>query len=157
MTMKKILYLGKDEKYIDAIEDRVRNFFFFEKYDHLGKNSLALKKILISSPALLIVDIYDNFINASKLTGLVRNHHEFKNIPILCIIKEGDQKELERLSLVGGVIYFIKSGDQDDAVYCIKTLLSPELVLDEKIAKAVFQEQTQLFDIVWINSITSSI
>jgi DNA-binding NarL/FixJ family response regulator len=156
MTMKKILYLGRNDNYIDAIDERLKTSFRIEKYDHQGKSILALKKILITSPSLIILDFYDNYLNLSKTINLIRLHHQLQVLPVICITQESAQKEMERLSLVAGVAYFVRSVDMDDAIYCIKALLAPELLITEKTAKAVFQEHTQLSDIVWINNVNSS-
>lgn len=156
MAMKKILYIGKEDAYIDSIEDQIHSSIQVEKYDHQGNIAAALKKILISSPSLLILDFPGHFAVLNKLIGLVRLNWPHKKIPILCFTPENAQKELHQLSLVGSVIYFIKSIDQDDAVFCISTLLSPELNFSENVSKAIFQEQTHFSDIVWINNLSVS-
>ena len=72
----------------------------------------ALSELMEFKPNLILLDIDMPQINGYELCGLLRNHLEFKSIPIVMLTGERGLVNLTKSKLVGATDYLVKPFDQ---------------------------------------------
>jgi hypothetical protein len=157
--MKKILYLGKIDKYISNLESKLKlnsRLFLTFLFDPKNNLKLSMEQILRVKPDLIIFDYDGNLPHLRKLMRSVKLNPDLVVQHFICLAPEQARKDIDKRANLGDMIYFIKTVEQEDVVYCIKSLLVPDEVKNQEAAKAFFHEKLELQQIIRICYVTKN-
>lgn len=157
--MKKILYLGKLDKYVSNLESKLKlnsKLLLTFLFDPKGNLKLSIEQILRVKPDLIIFEYDKNLPHLRKLMRLVKLNAELAVQHFICLAPEQARKDLDKRAYLGDMIYFIKTIEQEDIIYCIKSLLIPEEVKNQEAAKAFFHDKLQIKQLIRISSINKT-
>jgi hypothetical protein len=157
--MKKILYLGKIDKYISNLESKLKlnsKFFITFVFDPKNNLKLSLEQILRVKPDLIVFDYDSNLVYLRKLIRLVKLNPDLAVQHFICLAPEQARRDIDKRANLGDMIYFIKTIEQEDIVYCIKSLLSPDEVKNQEAAKAFFHEKLEIQQIIRICNVAKN-
>lgn len=97
-----------------AIQDEVRDILDRSMFlvAKITQPMNALTELIEFKPEVILLDIDMPQINGYELCGLLRNHHEFKSIPIVMLTGERGLVNLTKSKLVGATDYLVKPFDR---------------------------------------------
>jgi hypothetical protein len=149
--MKKILYFGQTDNYIQNLQKQIDAAFGEEATElyPADDNIFSLFSTCVKVKPDLIVFDYEHFFKLSKpLIRLVRSCSILDCSYFISVVPETRMGELKKSAALGDQIYFIKSFEVDDVMYCIKSLLAPDMVRSGNVAKAFYADHMKMQEIV---------
>lgn len=106
--MKKILYLGRIDKYISSLESKLKlnsKLFLTFLFDPKNNLKLSLEQILRVKPDLIILDYEGNFPFLRKLMRTVRLNPDLSVQHFICLAPEQARKDINKRANLGDMIY----------------------------------------------------
>jgi hypothetical protein len=149
--MKKILYLGKIDKYISTLEAKLKlnsKLFLTFVFDPKNNLKLSMEQIIRVKPDLIIFEYDGNHLYLRKLMRSVKLNPDLAVQHFICLTPEQARRDIDKRANLGDMIYFIKTIEQEDILYCIKSILVPDEVKNQEAAKAFFHEKLELQQII---------
>ena len=80
--------------------------------NQITKPMNALAELIEFKPQLILLDINMPQMNGYELCSLLRNHHDFKSVPIIMLTGERGLVNLTKSKLVGATDYLVKPFDR---------------------------------------------
>ena len=120
----------------EAVRNQVRRALDREKrlFRHVyeARNGIeGYKQLLNHKVDLILCDVVMPEIDGFKLLSMVKNHPELKEIPIIMLTAEGDQKKKNRGLEKGASDYLTKPFDQSELLARVRLHLELKLLQDE--------------------------
>ncbi|MFY9270251.1 MAG: response regulator [Candidatus Manganitrophaceae bacterium] len=86
----------------------------------------ALKALPTQSFDLMLIDINMPEINGLELVHFVKNHPDYRNIPVMIVSTEREEVDIRKALALGARRYITKPFDPDQLKQAVKELLKPE-------------------------------
>ncbi len=90
--MKKIFIAEDDKDLIEVMKLNLEKYNYEVDYAYDGEE--ALKKILVSSPDVIIIDLMMPKIDGVTLSKMIKNNEKLKDVPIIILTGKLGTKEL---------------------------------------------------------------
>jgi hypothetical protein len=155
--MKKILYIGKVDKFtlalVQAITPLKSKLQILNLSPDLPIRSL-LQQILAALPDVIIWS-YDpaNVLKFNRIMNFISHEEKTRKVAKILVCFEQHMDELRKLSCISNIVYFVRGIEVDDITYYLKCLLLPDDSTSEQAARAFFHNKINLFESLKVRSI----
>lgn len=158
--MKTILYIGHKDNYYTQISNLLAQKELEEEInlvliDKEIKNlSLLFQCCLSHMPDYLICD-HELIGNTTRdLVTLCRNSNLLNIQLYFSVLPERSRMFIERVSLLGDIVYFYKTLEARDLAHCLQGLCAPEKTEPLKVARALYAIKFNIYEQVQIDYLT---
>lgn len=94
---------------------------------HLASDGRHAQRLIqeLEPPALVTLDVMLPYVDGFQLMNLIREKHDWKNVPILMLTAKSQEKDIVRALDAGASDYIVKPFKPDELRARIKRLVKP--------------------------------